>query len=179
MFDRQKMMMISIVLSALMIFFGILLCIDYHTIMKKGSILIGALFMGGAIYFFVKYMTNRNMINSFDVSLLFMTFCLGLGILFMCMPHLTESLFKVIIGLLIVALTLFKMESLFVVEEGYSKIKIVLLGIGLLCAFLGIGVIFNFKDIFKETFFGIVLILFGLFDIGQSLYLRKVIKENS
>lgn len=177
MFDRKKMIFISMIISLLMIVFGVLLLMDYQTIMERGSVLIGALFLGGAIFFLVKYIANRNVIRTFDVSLLFMVFCIGFGILFIWMPNLTETLFKIIIGLLIIAFSIFKGESLLVVEKEYTKKKITFLVLNVLGLALGLGIIFNIGNIFQDIYFSVSLVVFGLVDIVQSLYLRKMLKE--
>lgn len=180
MLQRNRLMMVSMAFAVILILFGGLLLFNYDNMMKRGSFLIGIIFIIGAIFFLIKYMSNRNSMQTFDMSILFMIFCLGFGLVFMFIPTSTETLFKGLIGILMMLMGASKIESTLHLKQEPKKHKLILMLIGILGIGVGLLVIINIDGMMREWVLSITLILFGMIDVFISHYLSvKLDRQNA
>ncbi|MDD3341321.1 MAG: hypothetical protein PHN72_03930 [Bacilli bacterium] len=177
MLNRKKLLFMSKVFSILMILFAILLLFNYETVMKRGSVLIGIIFLAVALFFLIKYIMNRNMMQTFDLSILFMVFSLGFGILFLFIPTLTESLLKGLIGLCMIAFIILHVESIFTNGKDLGKKYITFLVVEVLCFLGSIMVLFNINQIMKGILLSVFLIAFGGLHFFIGINLSKEVSE--
>lgn len=177
----QKTKTGHIIVSVLYILLGICLIIFPDQSLHTICLFVGIIALAAGIYKIAYFFFVRIHNVSGHLDLISGIFSVAVGMIFIVRPTFITNLFPVIIGILIIVDSSFKLQSAFVLRSIHTKGW---WGIGI---FSLIGIIFGFLLIFNPfqanhlalIFIGISMMIDGIENLWTVIYTAHVIKKSA
>ncbi len=160
----------DIVISIIFILFGILAIAKPDQTVGAISILLGVLFIAYGVFKLIDYYTSE---KSPDVLLTVALLSIIIGVVVLFASSYIVSLFRVIIGLWIVATGVMDLQTTLVWKEVKSPYWTTAVILSILMMLAGIIIIVN-QGILVKTM-GIIIVIYGVLDIiDRIIFMKKI-----
>ena len=175
----KKMYYSSIIISFLLLIFGIFLCTKTIATISFISYIIATIIIMNGLFSVVKYIQDKKEgIIKFELAYGIINIIVGL--LIILNPTAIGTLLPIIIGVWMVINSTLKIQYIINFSKYKDKNWYISLIIIILMFMFGVSLIFDpFKGLIKITqVIGIVLIIYSILNIIQILNIRKIFKKN-
>ena len=160
----------DIVISIIFVLFGALLIAKPNETVGAISIILGILFIAMGVLKLVEYYTSD---TKEDLLLTTALIAVILGAIILFASDAILSLFRVIVGIWILATGIMDLQTTFVWKEVKSPYWTVAVLLSILMMFAGIVILVN-QNILVKTM-GIIIVIYGVLDIlDRVIFMRKI-----